>query len=176
MLSTELYAALLLAVAVERLAELRIARRNARWSLARGAREFGRGHYPFMVVLHTALLFGCLAEVVLCERRFHWQLGLPMLAGVVAAQLLRWWCIATLGPRWNTRVLVIPGSRRIESGPYRWLRHPNYVAVVVEGLALPLVHGAWLTALGFGVANAALLLVRVRCEDAALRGAAEAAR
>ena len=91
-----------------------------------------------------------------------------MLALVVASQALRWWCIATLGRRWNTRVIVVPGLAPVTSGPYRFLRHPNYVAVVVEGIALPLVHAAWITALVFTVLNAALLAVRIRVEDAAL--------
>jgi methyltransferase len=82
---------------------------------------------------------------------------------------LRWWCIRTLGSQWNTRIVVVPGAPRITSGPYRWLRHPNYVAVVAEGVALPLVHTAWITALTFTVLNAALLTVRIRVEDAALR-------
>jgi methyltransferase len=87
----------------------------------------------------------------------------------VASQALRWWCIATLGRRWNTRVIVVPGLAPVTSGPYRFLAHPNYVAVVVEGIALPLVHEAWLTALVFTGANAALLTVRIRAENAALR-------
>ena len=91
-----------------------------------------------------------------------------MLALVVASQALRWWCIATLGRRWNTRVIVVPGLPPVRSGPYRLFRHPNYVAVVVEGVALPLVHAAWITALVFTVLNAALLTVRIRAEDAAL--------
>ncbi|MEU3450846.1 isoprenylcysteine carboxylmethyltransferase family protein [Streptomyces thermolilacinus] len=165
------YALLVLAVAVERGAELVVARRNARWSLARGAVESGRRHYPVMVALHTGLLVGCVAEVWLAGRPFDPLLGWTMLAAVVAAQALRWWCVVTLGPRWNTRVLVVPGLPLVAGGPYRWLRHPNYVAVVVEGLALPLVHGAWVTATVFTLANAALLAVRVRCEEAALRRA-----
>jgi methyltransferase len=91
-----------------------------------------------------------------------------MLALVVASQALRWWCIATLGRRWNTRVIVVPGMPPVRSGPYQFLRHPNYVAVVVEGVALPLVHAAWITAVVFTVLNAALLAVRIRVEDAAL--------
>ena len=91
-----------------------------------------------------------------------------MLVLVVASQALRWWCITTLGPRWNTRVIVVPGLSPVRSGPYRMLRHPNYVAVVVEGVALPLVHAAWITALVFTVLNAALLTARIRTEDAAL--------
>ncbi|MET9055665.1 isoprenylcysteine carboxyl methyltransferase family protein [Streptomyces bacillaris] len=162
------YTALVLAVAVERLAELVVARRNTRWSLARGGTEAGSGHYPAMVVLHTALLAGCLAEVHLTGRPFLPALGWTMVAVTVAAQLLRWWCVTTLGPRWNTRVIVVPGLPPVTEGPYRWLRHPNYAAVAAEGIALPLVHGAWVTAIAFTVLNAALMAVRVRCEDEAL--------
>ncbi|GAA1203332.1 isoprenylcysteine carboxylmethyltransferase family protein [Streptomyces hebeiensis] len=164
------YTALVLAVAGERVAELAVARRNARWSLERGAVERGRGHYPAMVVLHTALLLGALAEVRLADRPFEPALGWTMLAVLLASQALRWWCVHTLGRRWNTRVLVVPGLPLVTGGPYRLLRHPNYVAVVAEGIALPLVHGAWLTALVFTLANAALLTVRIRCENRALAG------
>ncbi|WP_069735984.1 isoprenylcysteine carboxyl methyltransferase family protein [Streptomyces sp. EN27] len=162
------YTALVLAAAAERLAELVVARRNTRWSLARGGVESGRGHYPAMVALHTALLAGCLAEVHLADRPFPPVVGWAMVAAVVAAQALRWWCIRTLGPRWNTRVIVVPGLPRVTGGPYRWLSHPNYVAVAAEGLALPLVHGAWVTALVFTTLNTALMAVRIRCEDEAL--------
>ncbi|MBK5994058.1 isoprenylcysteine carboxyl methyltransferase family protein [Streptomyces sp. MBT58] len=162
------YTALVLAVAVERLAELVVARRNTRWSLARGGTEVGSAHYPAMVVLHTALLAGCLAEVHLADRPFLPAAGWTMAAVVVAAQLLRWWCITTLGPRWNTRVIVVPGLPLVSGGPYRLLRHPNYVAVAAEGIALPLVHGAWATALAFTLLNGVLMAVRIRCEDEAL--------
>lgn len=94
-----------------------------------------------------------------------------MVAVVVAAQALRWWCIRTLGHRWNTRVIVVPGLPLVTGGPYRLLRHPNYVAVAAEGIALPLVHGAWVTALLFTVLNAGLMAVRVSCEEAALASA-----
>lgn len=169
------YTLLVLAVAAERLAELRIARRNARWILARGGREYGRGHYPALVLLHTGLLAGCLAEVWTADRPFVPAVGVPMLAVVLAAQGLRWWCVGTLGPRWNTRVIVMPGLPLVARGPYGRLRHPNYVAVAAEGAALPLVHGGWLTALVFTVLNAALLTVRIRCEEAALAGPPKAA-
>lgn len=162
------YTALVLAVAGERLAELFVALRNTRWALARGGAETGRGHYPAMVALHTALLLGCLAEVRLADRPFVPLFGWAMVAVVAAAQGLRWWCIRTLGHRWNTRVIVVPGLPLVTGGPYGLLRHPNYVAVAAEGLALPLVHGAWLTAALFTVLNAALMTVRVRCEEAAL--------
>lgn len=167
-----LFTVLIGAVALERVAELVVARRNAQWAFARGGREVGFGHYPVMVVLHTALLVGALAEVWLADRPFVPALGWPMLALALGSQVLRWWCIATLGPRWNTRVIVVPGMPLVTSGPYRLLRHPNYVAVVVEGFALPLVHSAWTTALVFTVANAALLRVRIRTENQALVAAA----
>jgi methyltransferase len=91
-----------------------------------------------------------------------------MLTVVVGAQALRWWCIRTLGPQWNTRVIVVPGMPRVTGGPYRWMNHPNYVAVVLEGIALPLVHSAWITALVFTVLNAWVLRVRLIDENRAL--------
>jgi methyltransferase len=163
------YLLLILAVGVERIAELIVARRNLARSLAHGGHEVGFAQYPFMVALHAGLLAGAVAEVWFGDRPFLPWLGWPMLAVVVAAQGLRWWCIRTLGSQWNTRIVVVPGAPRITSGPYRWLRHPNYVAVVAEGVALPLVHTAWITSLTFTVLNAALLTVRIRVEDAALR-------
>ena len=162
------YTVLILATGAERIAELVVSARNARWSFARGGIEYGRAHFPPMVALHTGLLLACLAEVWLLDRPFLPWLGWPMLVLVLASQALRWWCIATLGPHWNTRVVVVPGASRVDRGPYRHLRHPNYLAVVVEGVALPLVHSAWLTAVLFTVANAALLRTRIRCENAAL--------
>ncbi|WP_189271373.1 isoprenylcysteine carboxyl methyltransferase family protein [Kitasatospora griseola] len=162
------YTVLIALVAIERLAELLVARRNAAWSLARGGVEYGRGHYPPMVALHTGLLVGLLLEVRWAERPFLPGLGWPMLVLALAAQGLRWWCIGVLGPRWNTRVIVVPGLPLVAGGPYRWLRHPNYLAVAVEGFALPLVHTAWVTALGFTVLNSLLLATRLRCEEAAL--------
>lgn len=167
------YLALLAATAVERLAELVVSTRNARWAFARGGVEHGRGHFPPMVVLHSALLLGCALEVTLADRPFLPWLGWPALAAALGCQALRWWCIASLGPRWNTRVIVVPGLPLVTRGPYRWLRHPNYVAVVLEGVALPLVHTAWLTAVVFSLLNAWLLLgARIPTEERALRAAA----
>ncbi|MGW2552570.1 isoprenylcysteine carboxyl methyltransferase family protein [Streptomyces sp. NPDC001635] len=167
------YGLLVAAVAGERVAELVIARRNQRWSTARGAIVAGQGHYPAMVALHTGLLIACPAESWLLDRPFVPALAWPMLAVLVCAQALRWWCIHALGPRWNTRVMVVPGLPLVTSGPYRWrwLRHPNYAAVVAEGVALPLVHTAWVTAALFTSLDAALLTVRVRCENRALAAA-----
>lgn len=162
------YVLLVVAVGVERLAELVVSTRNARWAFAQGGVEFGHGHYPVMAAMHTALLVACIAEVAVADRPFLPWLGWPMLALVAASQALRWWCVATLGRQWNTRVIVVPGLPLVSAGPYRWLRHPNYLAVVVEVAALPLVHSAWVTAVVFTAANAAVLAVRIPVEQRAL--------
>ncbi|CAL9670789.1 hypothetical protein SUDANB176_07468 [Streptomyces sp. enrichment culture] len=159
---------LVAAVAAERLAELVVSVRHSRWARARGGVEHGRSHYPVMVALHTALLAGVLVEVAVAGRAFVPAVGWSALCAVVLLQGLRWWCVRSLGPRWNTRVIVVPGLPLVRRGPYRWLRHPNYLVVAAEGVALPLVHSAWLTALVFTAANAALLTVRLRVENAAL--------
>jgi methyltransferase len=168
MTSEVLFTLLVAAVGLERLAELAVSKRNAAWSMARGGFETGRQHYPVMVVLHTGLLAGALVEVWWRRPDFVPALGWTMLALVLASQVLRWWCIATLGRRWNTRVIVVPGLPLVTGGPYRLMSHPNYVAVVVEGFALPLVHSAWVTAVVFTVCNAVLLTVRIRVENQAL--------
>lgn len=168
MTSTGWFVVLIVAVGVERMVELVISQRHVAWALARGGVEYGRSHYPAMVVLHVGLLVGAVAEVVLLDRVFLPWLGWPMLVVVLLAQTLRWWCIATLGPQWNTRVVVVPGAGRVTSGPYRWVRHPNYVAVVAEGVSLPLVHTAWITSTVFTVLNAFLLRTRIRVENGAL--------
>jgi len=163
------YVALVAAVAAERIAELVVSKRHADWAFARGGVEYGRSHYPVMAVVHAALLVSCLVEVAVADRPFVPWLGWPMVAVVVATQALRWWCVATLGSQWNTRVIVVPGFPLVTDGPYRWLRHPNYLAVTVEVAALPLVHTAWVTAVVFSIANAILLLGwRMPVEERAL--------
>lgn len=163
------YLVLVLATGAERVVELIISTRNARAAFARGGIEFGQRHFPWMVALHTGLLLACLAEVFFADRPFLPWLGWPMLALVVLSQLLRYWCISSLRGQWNTRVIVVPGLHLVTRGPYRWLRHPNYVAVVIEGFALPLVHSAWITALVFTLLNAILLLAfRLPTENRAL--------
>jgi methyltransferase len=162
------YTLLIGLTAAERLVEVVVSRRNAAWSFAKGGREFGRGHFPAMVALHTGFLFACPAEVWLLDRPFIPAIGWPLLALAILSQGLRWWCIRTLGPRWNTRVIIVPGLPRITGGPYRFFSHPNYMVVIAEGLILPLIHSAWLTAIGFTLFNALLLRVRLRCEESAL--------
>ncbi len=162
------YTAFIGLVALERLTELVISRRNAAWAFQHGGIEYGRAHLRVMQALHTAFLTACLAEVYYLQRPFTPALGIPMAGLVLLCEALRYWAMHTLGRRWNVRVIVVPGDHVIGTGPYRYIRHPNYLAVVLEGLAIPLVHSAWLTALAFTAANAVLLTVRVRCEEQAL--------
>ncbi len=157
------------ATALERLGEMWVSTRNAAWSFTRGGKEYGRAHFPFMVMLHSGFLLACVLEVWILERPFVVAIAIPMIGLAITSQALRWWCISTLGQRWNTRVIIVPGLQRIKSGPYRFFSHPNYVAVVMEGLALPLIHSAWLTAIGFTMLNAVLLSVRIQVENNALQ-------
>lgn len=162
------FTVLIALVAVERVIELAVSKRNLRWSREHGGVEFGHSHYPFMVALHAFLLIGALVEVWVWQRPLVPALSWTMLGLVVASQALRWWCIATLGRRWNTLVVIVPGMPRVTNGPYRWLSHPNYVAVVIEGIALPMVGFAWVTAVIFTVLNIPLLMTRLRVENEAL--------
>jgi methyltransferase len=162
------YYLFILAIGIERLVELIVARRNAVWSIRQGGKEFGQGHYPVMVSMHALLLVSCIVEVADLHRPFIPWLGWPMLGIVVLSTVLRWWCVTVLGKHWNPRLIVIPGASLVRRGPYRWMHHPNYTAVVVEVAALPLVHSAWLTAIAFSIANALVLNVRIRTENTAL--------
>jgi methyltransferase len=163
------YLVLILLTGAERVVELVISKRHAAWAFERGGKEYGRGHYPYMVVLHTGFLLACLAEVFFGNRQFVPWLGWPMLVIALGCQGLRYWCIGTLGKQWNSRVIVVPGLGRVTGGPYRFLSHPNYVVVIAEGIALPLVHTAWITAIVFTVLNAILLFgFRIPTEERAL--------
>ncbi len=166
--SRGLYLGFLALLGLERLVELLLSLHNARKARAAGAIEAGRGHYPAMVAFHSAFLVASALEVVLVPRSFPGALGWTALGVAVAAQGLRYWAVASLGVRWNTRVLVWPGLPPVTSGPYRFLRHPNYLAVVLEMVAVPLVYGAWVTAVVFSMGNLLLLRVRIRSEEAAL--------
>jgi methyltransferase len=126
-----------------------------------------------MVAVHATFLIACPLEVVALDRPFVPLLGVSMLVLLAGAMALRYWAIATLGPRWTTKIVVVPGLPVVTRGPYRWLRHPNYLAVIVEVAALPLVHTAWITALVWGVANALVLRARIAAEEEALRRASD---
>jgi methyltransferase len=162
------YYLFILAIGVQRLVELVVARRNAKWSITHGGIEFGRVHYPAMVSMHSLLLVSCIVEVWVLGRPLIGWLGWPMLVVVVLSTVVRWRCVAALGKHWNSRLIVIPGAPLVRDGPYRCVRHPNYTAVAAEVAALPLVHSAWLTAIVFSIANALVLSVRIRAENAAL--------
>ena len=171
-----LYTAVIVLVAVQRLVELRVSRRHERRLRARGAVEHGTAHWPYMVTLHAAFLLACVAEPWLLDRPPVPWLAVGAGAVLALALALRVWTLATLGERWTARVLVLPGAPLVARGPYRYLRHPHYAAVVLEVAALPLLHGAWLTSLVFSALNAVVLRVRIRVEERALaEAAAEAA-
>jgi methyltransferase len=121
-----------------------------------------------MVLFHTAFLVACAVEPLALHRPFPGALGYLCFGGALGSQLLRYWAISTLGERWNTRIIFVPGAMPVTQGPYRYIRHPNYVAVILEFLFLPLIHGGYLTALVFSVGNAVLLYVRIRAEEQAL--------
>jgi methyltransferase len=162
-------------VAAERVAELALSARNARRTLAQGGVEVGEGHYRSMVIFHGAFLAACAAEPLALETpRWPVAATLGAAGAVLLAQTLRWWAIATLGARWSTRVVVLPGAAPVRAGPYRLLRHPNYVAVALELAALPLALGAWRTALAAAVGNALLMAVRIPAEERAVYGPATA--
>lgn len=167
------YTALILAVVAERLVELVLTKRNARRLRARGGVEAGRSHYPWMVALHTGILIAAPAEVWLRDRPLVPALAAAAFVALLLTMALRYWAITTLGDRWTTQVFVVPGEAPVAAGPYRHLRHPNYLAVVVEVAALPLVHTAWWTALLGSFGNALVLRRRIRSEEAALAEAAD---
>lgn len=150
--------------------ELILSARNARRLLARGAREHGREHFPALVLLHALCPLALIGEVLGLHAR-PGGLAPLWLALWLAAQGLRWAAMWALGERWSTRVIVLPGAPLVRRGPYRWLRHPNYLAVGIELLAAPLMFGAWRTALVFSAVNLVALRVRIRCEERALAGA-----
>jgi methyltransferase len=162
------YLAILAALALERVFHLALAARNARRAFAMGAVERGRGHYPAMAAFHALFLLSAAAEAIVLKRPFPGALGWMALGGALGAQALRYWSIVSLGSRWNTRIIVFPGMPPISRGPYRFMRHPNYLAVIVEIVCVPLIHGCWLTAVVFSIGNAVMLSVRIRAEEAAM--------
>lgn len=152
----------LAAVTAQRVGELALARRNSRRLLARGAREFGAGHYPLIVLLHATWLAGL--WILAWDRAVQW----PWLVVYLILQGLRIWVIATLGERWTTRIIVLPGAPLMRRGPYRLTSHPNYLVVAGEIAVLPLTFGLGLYAAVFFAANAAVLAIRLRAETHAL--------
>lgn len=156
--------AYVVALIVERLVELVLSKRNAAKAFARGGVEVGQAHYRVMTAFHTLFIIACALEA----RPFDPVLFFAFLPGALGAQALRWWAIRTLGERWNTRVIVVPGEQPVTGGPYRFMKHPNYLAVVVELFCVPMMMGAYFTAIVFSLGNALLLYVRIRAEERAL--------
>src|SRR5207302_2796482 len=140
------YLAFLALFGAERIAELLLSRRNARIALAHSGVESGAAHFRWMAAVHALFLPACAAEVLLLRRPFPGSLGWACAGAALGAQALRWWAISRLGWRWNVRVIVVPGESPVRAGPYRFVRHPNYVAVAIEMACVPLVHGAWICA------------------------------
>lgn len=157
--------ALLAFVTAQRLSELVIARRNTMALFARGAREIAPDHYPYMVALHTGWLAGLWMLAAGQPVQLFW-FGLFMVL-----QVLRLWVLATLGPRWTTRIIILPGAPLVEGGPYRFFKHPNYMIVTGEIAALPLAFGMPVYALVFSLLNAVILTIRIKAENAALKSA-----
>jgi len=169
--SVLLFILLILATGGERIYELVVSRKHAEKAFAAGGVEYGRGHFPAMMLLHTGLLLGAIIEVAFFDRPFLGWFSWIMLGIALACQAARYWVIWALGDQWNTRVIVIPGAQRVTRGPYRfsWLRHPNYWIVAIEGITLAMVHTAWVTAVVFTILNAILLLgFRIPTENKAL--------
>ena len=167
-LSVIAYLALLLLVALLRIVELQISRRHQREMVAHGAAEVNDPRFRWMVLLHTGVLVGAAVEVVFLHRPF-----IPVLAAVcfvifLAANVVRWWVIRTLGEHWNVQIMNSTGLGVITTGPFRYVRHPNYAAVFVEMLVLPLIHTAWITAIAGSLAHIVVLSQRLSTEERVL--------
>ena len=162
-----MFAALFAFLILQRLGELALAERNRRWAMAHGGREWGRRHFPVMVAVHTLFCIALLLEWRYQSRGWNtlWPVWVMMIA---AAQALRLWAIRSLGRCWNARIIVIPGEPLVVQGPYRYIRHPNYAAVIIEMFAIPMLCGAYITTTVFSLANAFLLARRIPEEERAL--------
>ena len=154
--------ALLVFVTLERIGELWLSNRNTRRLVSRGAREAGSAHYPVMIAIHVLWLAALWWFAPWRQVDAFW------LAIFILLELARIWVVTTLGERWTTRIIVLPGAPLVRAGPYRWVNHPNYIIVVGEIAALPLTFGLWKVALIFSILNAAILTVRIRAENRAL--------
>jgi methyltransferase len=164
-LSVILFLGLLLTVALLRLVELHISKRHQNEMIARGAAKIDEPRFRWMVLLHLAVLFGAALEVVFLKRPLIPWLAAPMFAIFLAANVVRWWVIRTLGQHWNVQVIDSTSLGVVTAGPFRYVRHPNYAAVFAEMLALPLIHTAWITATVGAIAHAGVLAQRLGTEE-----------
>jgi len=167
-ISPPVYLGIIAILALERGVELYIAHRNAACAFAAGAVEIGQRHYRVMVGFHAAFLVACAVESILRGSGAPAAVAVPAIVAELFAQFLRYWVIFTLRSRWNTRIIVFPDAKPVTSGPFRFARHPNYLAVAIEVVAMPLIGGAWVTAIVFSLGNAILLMVRIPAEERAL--------
>ncbi len=168
MLSLPIYICLVLAVACQRIWELQRSKKNTQALLENGAYEVGAAHYPVMAALHTIWLVCCVAEAFVVPEAPSTLVAVAGLTLLAIGQILRIGAIRTLGPRWTTRIIVLPQADVVSGGIFKYIRHPNYLGVILEIAALPMIFGCWRTAVGFTLANGALLWVRIQAEEAAL--------
>ncbi|MFC0469268.1 isoprenylcysteine carboxyl methyltransferase family protein [Halalkalibacter kiskunsagensis] len=157
-------------VILQRIVEVMIANRNAEWIKRQGGYEAGRGHYKFLVALHALFFVSLLIEVTVVDSRFVFWAVAPLFLFLLA-QICRVWALTALGRFWNTRIMILPGAQVVAKGPYRYLRHPNYVIVVTELACLPLIFQAYWTAILFTILNALVLSIRIKVEEQALEDA-----
>lgn len=157
---------------IQRISELFIAKRNEKWMLSQGAYEAGMRHYPFIVALHTIFFISFITEVLIMEKTIspNWPLWLTLF---FITQLGRVWTLRSLGPFWNTKIIVLPGAKVVKKGPYRWVRHPNYIIVTLEFIVIPLLFQAYYTAIIFTLLNAWMLSIRIAAEEQALMNATD---
>jgi methyltransferase len=167
-ITTHAFLIVVAAIGAERLLELALSRRNRKIALAAGAIEPPSDHHVLMVIFHVLFFMSLVFEAIWLRRSFPGAIGWVALGGAAAAQALRYWAIATLGVRWNTRIIIFPNAAPVTTGPYRFLRHPNYLAVIAEMACVPMIFGCWLTAAVFSFGNIVLLRMRIRREEASL--------
>nr|WP_239094127.1 isoprenylcysteine carboxylmethyltransferase family protein [Bacillus sp. B15-48] len=154
-------------IILQRLTELRIAKKNEEKQKQNGAIECGMGHYPWMVMIHTAFILATIAEVVILNKQVS-NLWPGLLLLFLFTQIIRGWAIISLGPYWNTKIIVVPNAKITKKGPYRFIKHPNYLVVTLEIIIIPLMFNAWITAAIFSFLNICILSVRIPAEERAL--------
>jgi methyltransferase len=167
-LSVYLYLALLAAVGVLRLVELGVSRRHQKLMLTQGAERVPEPHFKWMVIVHTGVLIGAALEVVLLHRPFIPPLAAAMFVLFIASNLMRFWVVRTLGDLWSVQVMDSTRIGVVTTGPFRFVRHPNYTGVILEMISLPLIHTAWITAIVTSMAYSFALSLRLRAEERVL--------
>ena len=168
MVTQLLFSALIALLIIQRLFELRLSKKNEKKIREKGGKEFDAGHYPWMVFLHSSWFVCMLVEVWLLPTPFVWWVCIVSLVFSFLGQFFRYLAIRTLGWRWSTRIMIVPNTPLVTTGIYQYIRHPNYLGVILEIAFVPLIHGAWRTALLFSFANGILLWIRIKAEEKAL--------